>query len=166
MKIKNILPCLLACALLGLTGCTQAEPQNETSSTSQSESVAETLAQAEPISPDLDASQIASGEVFHWSIGYGAPLTQEDLAQALQLLQPQEGSPLPNANPEPINGGVPTIQFTQTDGSQLTVTLYGRNGIDLIVTTSDGETCYDVEQEQLDPVLEIIESYDPPEIPQ
>ena len=122
-------------------------------------------AQPELVCPNLDAGQIVSGEVFNWSIGYGTPLTQEDLARAVELLQPLEGLPLPNATPESLNGGVPTIQFTLTDSSQLTVTLYSRNGIDLIVTTSDGETCYDVEQSKLAPILEIIQSYDPPELP-
>ena len=122
-------------------------------------------AQPELVCPNLNAGDVNSGEVFNWSIGYGTPLTQEDLARAVELLQPLEGLPLPNATPESLNGGVPTIQFTLTDSSQLTVTLYSRNGIDLIVTTSDGETCYDVEQSKLAPILEIIQSYDPPELP-
>ena len=122
-------------------------------------------AQPELVCPNLNAGDVNSGEVFNWSIGYGTPLTQEDLARAVELLQPLEGLPLPNATPEPLIGGVPTIQFTLTDSSQLTVTLYGRNGIDLIVTTPEGETCYDVEQSKLAPILEIIQSYDPPELP-
>lgn len=122
-------------------------------------------AQPELVCPNLDAGDVASGEVSNWSIGYQTPLTQEDLTQAVELLQPLEGLPLPDATPESLNGGVPTIQFTFTDSSQLTVTLYGRYGIDLIVTTPDGETCYDVEQSKLAPILEIIQSYDPPELP-
>ena len=59
----------------------------------------------------------------------------------------------------------PTLRLTLSDGSQWTITLYGLDGIDLIVTTPDGETCYDVEQSKLAPVLEIIQSYDPPELP-
>ena len=145
MKWKKMLLCLLACVLLGLTACSSSEP--------------------ELVCPNLDAGQITSGEVFNWSIGYGTPLTQEDLVRAAELLQPLEGVPLANATIEPITGGVPTIQFTLTDSSQLTVSLYGFDGIDLIVATPEGETCYDVEQEQLDPILEIIQSYDPPELP-
>ena len=147
MKWKKLFPCLLACALLGLTACAKSGP--------------------EPVFSHLDTAQITSGEVHNWSIAYWTEMTQEDVERIGPLLQEVEGTLLPNDQREPYTGvgGLPTLRLTLSDGSQLTVTLYGRNGIDLIVTTPDGETCYDVEQSKLAPVLEIIQSYDPPELP-
>lgn len=146
MKAKRILPLLLSLALLAfpLAGCSP---------------------QPEPVFPDPDTTQITSGEVHNWSSSYWTEMTQEDVARMGPLLQALTGTPLPDAQPEPITGGTPTVRITLADGNQLTADLYGVNGIDLIVTTPEGETCYDVEEEQLAPIREIIQSYDPPQIP-
>ena len=145
MKWKNMLLCLLACVLLGLTACSASEP--------------------EPVFSHLDTAQITSGEVHNWSSAYWAEMTREDVERIGPLLQEVEGTPLPNAQPGLITGGTPAVRLTLSDGSQLTADLHGFHGIDLIVTTPEGESCYDVEQEQLDSILEIIQSYDPPELP-
>ena len=135
----------MACALLGLTACAKSGP--------------------EPVFSHLDTAQITSGEVHYWSSAAWAEMTQEDLNRIGPLLQEVEGTPQSGDQQQPyISASIlPTFRLTLSDGSQWTITLYGLDDIDLIVTTSEGEAYYEVAQEQLNPILEIIQSYDLPD---
>ena len=84
MKWKKLFPCLLACALLGLTACAKSGP--------------------EPVFSHLDTAQITSGEVHNWSIAYWTEMTQEDVERIGPLLQEVEGTLLPNDQREPYTG--------------------------------------------------------------
>lgn len=151
MKVKKFLSLLLALALLApLTGCLpQSQPQPEET------------AQQELVYPSFDPSQLVQASAQPVSMEPACPLSQEDLQQVKELLPTLSGMLLPGQEMPVVIGGCPALQLTFADGSQTILYLDLPGGIDLAVDQEGPlpAPCYEMEEEQLAPLRDIILSY-------
>lgn len=149
MKVKKFLSLLLALALLApLTGCS-SQPQPEET------------AQQELVYPSFDPSQLVQASAQPVSMEPACPLSQEDLQQIKELLPTLSGVLLPGQEMPVSIGGCPTLQLTFANGSQTRLYLDVSDEIDLAVDQEGPlpAPCYEMEEEQLAPLREIILSY-------
>lgn len=146
MKKKRFLPLLMTAALLPLplSGCGQ-----------------EDAAQQELVYPSFDPSQLVQASAQPVSMEPACPLSQEDLQQVKELLPTLSGMLLPGQEMPVVIGGCPALQLTFADGSQTILYLDVPGGIDLAVDAEGPlpAPCYEVEEEQLAPLRDIILSY-------
>lgn len=151
MKVKKFLSLLLALALLvPLTGCLP-----------QSQPPAEDAAQQELVYPSFNPSKLVQADAQPVSMEPACPLSQEDLQQIKQLLPTLSGMLLPGQEMPVSIGGCPTLQLTFADGSQTRLYLDVSDEIDLAVDQEGPlpAPCYEMEEEQLAPLRDIILSY-------
>lgn len=155
MKVKKFLVPLLALALLApLTGCLP-----------QSQPPAEEAAQQKLVYPSFDPSQLVQASAQPVSMEPACPLSREDLQQIKQLLPTLSGVLLPGQEMPVSIGGCPALQLTFADGSQTRLYLDVSDEIDLAVDQEGPlpAPCYEMEEEQLAPLRDIILSYQSPE---
>lgn len=153
MKVKKFLSLLLALALLApFTGCS-SQPQPEET------------AQPELVYPSFDPSQLVQASAQPVSMEPAYPLSQENLQQIKELLPTLSGVLLPGQEMPVSIGGCPALQLTFADGSQTRLYLDVSDEIDLAVDQEGPlpAPCYEMEEEQLAPLREIILSYPLPE---
>lgn len=147
MKKKRFLPLLAAVLLLlPFTGC--STPAEET-------------AQQELVYPSFDPHQLVQASAQPVSMEPAYPLSQEDLQQIKELLPTLSGVLLPEQEMPVVIGGCPALQLTFADGSQTILYLDVPGGIDLAVDEEGPlpAPCYEVEEEALAPLRDIILSY-------
>lgn len=149
MKVKKFLSLLLALALLApFTGCS-SQPQPEET------------AQQELVYPSFDPHQLVQASAQPVSMEPAYPLSQEDLQQIKELLPTLSGVLLPGQEMPVVIGGCPALQLTFADGSQTQLYLDVSDEIDLAVDEEGPlpAPCYEMEEEQLAPLRDIILSY-------
>ena len=147
MKKKRFLALLAAALLLlPLSGCSAP---------------AEDAAQQELVYPSFNPSKLVQADAQPVSMEPVCPLSQEDLQQIKQLLPTLSGVLLPGQEMPVSIGGCPALQLTFADGSQTILYLDVPGGIDLAVDAEGPlpAPCYEVEEEQLAPLRDIILSY-------
>lgn len=152
MKVKKFLALLLGAVLpvFFLVGCSAP---------------AEDAAQQELVYPSFDPSQLVQASAQPVSMEPACPLSQENLQQIKELLPTLSGVLLPGQEMPVSIGGCPTLQLTFANGSQTILYLDLPGGIDLAVDEEGPlpAPCYEVEEEQLAPLQEIICSYFSPQ---
>ena len=149
MKVKKFLSLLLALALLApFTGCS-SQPQPEET------------AQQELVYPSFDPHQLVQASAQPVSMEPAYPLSQEDLQQIKELLHTLSGVLLPGQVMPVVIGSCPALQLTFADGSQTQLYLDVSDEIDLAVDEEGPlpAPCYEMEEEQLAPLRDIILSY-------
>lgn len=152
MKVKKFLALLLGAVLpvFFLVGCSAP---------------AEEAAQQELVYPSFDPSQLVQASAQPVSMEPACPLSQEDLQQIKELLPTLSGVLLPGQEMPVVIGGCPALQLTFADGSQTILYLDVPGGIDLAVDEEGSlpAPCYEMEEEALTPLRDIILSYRSPE---
>ena len=148
MKVKKFLALLLGAVLpvFFLVGCSAP---------------AEDAAQQELVYPSFDPSQLVQASAQPVSMEPACPLSQEDLQQIKELLPTLSGVLLSGQEMPVSIGGCPALQLTFADGSQTILYLDLPGGIDLAVDQEGPlpAPCYEMEEEQLAPLRDIILSY-------
>lgn len=148
MKVKKFLALLLGAVLpvFFLVGCSAP---------------AEEAAQQELVYPSFDPSQLVQASAQPVSMEPACPLSQENLQQIKELLPTLSGVLLPGQEMLVSIGGCPTLQLTFADGSQTRLYLDVSDEIDLAVDEEGPlpAPCYEMEEEQLAPLRDIILSY-------
>lgn len=152
MKVKKFLALLLGAVLpvFFLVGCSAP---------------AEDAAQPELVYPSFNPSQLVQASAQPVSMEPACPLSQEDLQQIKQLLPTLSGVLLPGQEMPVVIGGCPALQLTFADGSQTRLYLDVSDEIDLAVDQEGPlpAPCYEMEEEQLAPLREIICSHFSPQ---
>ncbi len=146
MKWKKAIVLLFSALLLSLplSGCSQAQP--------------------EPVFPELDTAEILYAEVPYRD-SVPQPLSQEDLEEIVTEMQGLEGVYRGSTPPETVHvatEGVPMLRLCLMDGRELSVSFLEKTEVNVILR-GDIFACYEVPEEELAPLREIICSHFSPQ---